>query len=586
MNFDLIKNIKSPADIKSMSMDQLREVASQIRDAVLFRTSRISGHVGPNLGATEAIIAMHYVFDAPADRLVLDVSHQDFPHKILTGRVDGFINPDDFSKVGEYTEPRESPEYDLFYAGHTSPSISLCAGLAKARDIKGEKYNVVAFIGDGALSGGEAFEGLNTAGALKSNFIVIFNDNQMAIGPDHGSIYDNFRILRETNGTARNNLFHAFGFDYVYVDEGNNIEAVIEAFRKVKDSDHPVVVHLNTQKGQGYAPAERDRERFHFSGPFDIATGDPKTFDDGPSYTEILRDFIMEKHRTEPNMLMLSSATNDSFGIHPSEVKILGEHFFDTGIAEQTAVAAMAGAARNGAKVIYPVIATFLQRAYDQLMEDWAMDPSPALMVVDCSGIKGIPDQTHLGFWDIPMISSIPDIIYLAPTNAEEFKAMLEWGFTQDKYKVAVRIPTYSFEHADGPVDTDYSDFNKFKIEKAGKDIAVIAAGDFMVKGKQVVNLLAEKGIDATLINPRFVSGVDVEMINNLSKDHRVIVTIEDGSLEGGFGGRVASVVGPTGMKCLNFGLAKKFEDRYDFAALEKANSLEPQQIVDAILKA
>lgn len=584
MDFDIIKKIKSPADIKAMTMDELRQAASQMRDAVLYRTSLFSGHVGPNLGDIEAVIAMHYVFDAPEDRLVLDVSHQDFPHKMITGRVDGFINPDDFAKVGEYTDPKESPEYDLFYAGHTSPSISLCAGLARARDLKGEKYNVVAFIGDGSLSGGEAFEGLNVAGAMKSNLIIIVNDNQMAIAENHGGIYDNLRELRETNGTASDNLFRAFGLDYVYVAEGNNLEKVIEAYRKVKDSDHPVVVHLNTQKGEGYAPAERDRERFHWSVPFDLATGDPKVFANGPDYSDILCDFIMEKHRTEPKLLVVSSATPDSFGLDAAKRAALGDHFLDTNIAEQTAVAVMAGAARNGAKAIYPVVSTFLQRAYDQLMEDWAMDNSPALMVADSTGVRGIPDLTHLGFWDIPMITSIPEIVYLAPTNAEEFRAMLEWGFTQNEHKVAVRVPTYSFEHADTPVDTDYSDLNRFKVVKEGKDVAVIAAGDFMAKGKEVVGLLAEKGIDATLINPRFVSGVDMALIKGLSANHRLVVTLEDGSVEGGFGQRVASAVGPTGMRCLNFGLAKKFEDRYEVDVLEKANNLEPAQIAAAII--
>lgn len=586
MNFDIIKNIKSPADIKAMSIDELHKVAEQMRDAVLFRTSLFSGHVGPNLGDIEAVLAMHYVFDAPKDKLVLDVSHQDFPHKMITGRVGGFINPDDFAKVGEYTDPTESPEYDIFYAGHTSPSISLCAGLARARDLKGEKYNVVAFIGDGSLSGGEAFEGMNVAGAMKSNLIIIVNDNQMAIAENHGGIYDNLRELRETNGTASVNLFKAFGLDYIYVAEGNNLEKVIEAYRKVKDSDHPVVVHLNTQKGQGYVPAERNREEFHWSVPFDLATGDPKVFASKPDYTDILCDFIMEKYHSKPNFLVVSSATPDSFGLDAAKRAELGEHFLDTNIAEQTAVAVMAGAARNGAKVIYPVVSTFLQRAYDQLMEDWAMDNSPALMVVDSTGVKGIPDMTHLGFWDIPMITSIPDIVYLAPTNAEEFRAMLEWGFAQNEHKAAVRIPTYSFEHADCPVDTDYSDLNKFRILKEGKDVAVIAAGDFMVKGKEVVALLAEKGIDATLINPRFVSGIDTEMIKKLADRHRLIATIEDGSLEGGFGQRIASASGPTGMKCLNFGLAKKFEDRYDISALEKANNLEPSQIAASILNA
>lgn len=584
MKFDIIEKIKSPADIKKMSIDELKAAAAQMREAVLYRCSLFSGHVGPNLGDIEAVIALHYVFDAPVDKLVFDMSHQDFPHKMITGRVNGFINPEDFTKVGEYTMPSESPEYDIFNAGHTSPAMSLCVGLAKARDLKKEKYNVVAFVGDGSLSGGEAYEGLNTAGALKSNFIAVINDNQMAIAETHGGMYDNLRNLRETNGTAADNLFRCFGFDYIYVADGNNLEDVIEAYKRAKDSTHPVVVHLNTQKGEGYAPAERDREKFHWSVPFDIATGDPTHISEGPSYTAILRDFIMDRLEDTPELLVASSATPGSFGLEKSERDKLGEHYIDVGIAEQTAVAVMAGAARNGAKAIYPVVGTFMQRAYDQIMEDWVMNPAPALMVVDSTGIAGIPDLTHLGFWDIPMLASVPDLIYLAPTNAAEFKAMLEWGFRQDKYKVAVRIPVYSYVEGK-EADTDYSAINTFKIVEKGSRVAVVAAGDFFVKGEKLVELLKQKGITATLINPRFISGVDEEMISGLAKDHELVVTLEDGSIDGGFGQRVASAVGPTGMKCLNFGLQKKFEDRYDINELEKANGLLPEQMLETVMQ-
>lgn len=310
------------------------------------------------------------------------------------------------------------------------------------------KYNIVAFIGDGSLSGGQALEGLNNAGAFGANFICIVNDNQMAIAETHGALYDNLRLIRETNGTADLNLFRAFGFDYIYVAEGNNVEALIEAFRKVKDADHPVVVHINTQKGEGYAPAERDREKFHWSMPFDIDTGELLHVDSEPSYTDVLKAFIQEKHQTDPRLLVISSATPDSFGFGPEERKALGKHYIDVGIAEQTAVSVLAGAARDGAKSVYAVICSFLQRAYDQLLEDWAMNPGGGLMVVDCAGVCGIPDLTHLGFWDIPMVTSIPNIIYLAPANAEELRAMLEWGYAQDSLKVAMRIPTYSYEHA------------------------------------------------------------------------------------------------------------------------------------------
>lgn len=580
-----LQDIKSPADIKGLSYQELEHIASQMREAILNRTSQIGGHVGPNLGSVETIIAMHYVFDVPIDCLVYDVSHQAFPHKMLTGRVDGYLYREDFSKVGEYTSPVESPEYDLFWAGHTSPALSLCVGLAKARDLKKDKYNVVALVGDGALSGGEAFEGLDAGGALNSNLICIINDNQMAIAEDHGGMYPHLRHLRETNGTAADNIFKAFNWEYLYVAEGNNVQKVIEALKQVKGSNKPIIVHVNTQKGEGYRPAEEYRESFHFRDPYDIATGDLLKISDAPNYTKVLKDFINRSYKKYSNFLVISSATPDSFGLSLREREMLGEHYIDVGIAEQTGVAVMAGAARGGAKVVYSVVGTFLQRAYDQLIEDWAMDPSPALMVVAETGIKANKDQTHLGFWDIPMITSMPDIVYLAPANLEEFDAMLEWGLAQDKYKVAVRQPVYSVEHSDYEVEKDYSNLNKFKILKKGSQVAVIAAGDFMVKGKEVIDLLSAKGIEATLINPLFISGVDGELLNNLENDHKLVVTLEDGSVEGGFGQRIASTLGVSDMKVLNFGVQKKFVDRYDLKELEKENNLLQEQIVEIILK-
>lgn len=581
-----LNDIKTPQDIKGLNPAQLEDIAAQMRQATLERCAAIGGHVGPNLGDAEAVIAMHYVFDAPKDRLVLDVSHQDFPHKMLTGRAYGFTDPARYHEIGEYTDPNESPVYDIFYAGHTSPSISLCVGLAKARELKNEKYNVVAFIGDGALSGGEAFEGLDAGGALDCNFIVILNDNQMAIAENHGGIYSHLKELRETNGTAADNIFRAFGYDYIYVADGNNVADCIEAFRKAKDSDHPVLVHVNTQKGEGYPLAEEFREEYHWKPPFDIATGENLHLSAGVTPEDVFRSFVMESAAKNPDMLVISSATPDTLGLALKEREQLGRQYIDVAIAEQTGVSVMAGAARNGAKVVYGLIASFMQRAYDQLMEDWAMDNSPATLVVLCTGIAGIPDKTHLGFWDIPMLASIPDIHYLAPTSLEEYRAMLEWSLGQNKYRVAIRQPSYKPVHADGPVDTDYSDINRFKMVKAGNTVAVIAAGDFFTKGKEVVDLLAKNGVDATLINPRFVSGVDEQMLKGLEKDHKLVATIEDGSLAGGFGQQVASFLGDSDMKVLNFGLAKRFEDRYDIEALEKKNGLLPEQIAERILSA
>ena len=581
-----LQDIKSPRDIKSLDIPALEDLATQMRNAILNRTSQIGGHVGPNLGSVESIIALHYVFEAPSDKLIYDVSHQACPHKMLTGRAEGYLNADDFAKVGEYTDPKESPEYDIFYAGHTSPALSLAVGMAKARDLKGEKHNVVAYVGDGALSGGVAFEGLDAGAALGTNLICILNDNQMAIAENHGGIYENLRQLRETNGTAADNLFRAFGWDYIYVAEGNNVAKLIEAYRKVKDSEKPVVVHINTQKGEGYAPAEEYRERFHYRNPFSIGSGSLRKIDTGESYTRVFSEFLFSNLKKYPDLLVISSATPDDFGLGPKERAELGSHYIDVAIAEQTGVSVMAGAARGGSKVVYGVVATFLQRAYDQLMEDWAMDEAPAVLNIDSTGIAAIVDQTHLGFWDIPMITSIPDIVYLAPASLEEYAAMLQWALDQNEHKVAVRQPVYSVEHADYDVAVDYSDLNKFQVTRRGRDVAIIAAGDFYRRGKEVAALLKEKGIDATLVNPRFLSGIDTELLRSLEATHRVVATIEDGSLEGGFGQRVSSALGDSDMKVLNFGLQKKFVDRYDVKELEKEYGLLPDQIAESILKA
>lgn len=579
-----LKNIKSPRDIKGLPISELEDLARQMREAILFRTSSIGGHVGPNLGAVEIITAMHYVFDAPVDKLVFDVSHQAFAHKMLTGRADGYLNPDDFDKVDEYTYPPESPEYDIFYAGHTSPSVSLTTGLAKARDLKGDNYRIAALIGDGALSGGMALEGLNVGGNIKGNFILIINDNQMAIAPNYGTLYKNLKTLRETNGTAELNIFKAFGWDYVYLAEGNDMKACIETLRKVKDYDHPVVVHVNTQKGEGYVPAEEYREKFHYMNPYVISDGNLKKESGAESYMSITRQFLLDRLKDTPELLIITSATPGDFGFTEKERQLAGKHYIDVDIAEQTGISLMAGAARAGAKVVYPITATFMQRAYDQMIEDWAMDASPALLVVCSSGIKGITDKTHLGFWDIPFISSMPDVIYLAPANMEEYRAMLDWGLSQDKYKVAVRVPTYSREHAQGEVDTDYSDINKFKTVKSGSQVALIGAGDYFVKALQTAELLSQQGIDATVINPRFVSGIDEDLLKSLEKDHKVVATIEDGSLEGGFGQRVASFLGTSSLKVLNFGLAKKFENKYNISDLEERNNLLPDRIAELIM--
>ena len=581
-----LKDIHSPKDIKSLGIEELKDLTNQMRQAIVNYTATIGGHVSPNLGDVEALIGIHYVFDAPKDKIVIDVSHQDFVHKMLTGRAQYYLEKDKFKDIGEFTDPKESPDYDIFYAGHTSPSVTLAFGLAKARALKREDHNIVVFIGDGSLSGGVAFEGLNAAAKLQDNFIVIVNDNQMAIAENHGGLYDNLKALRETNGQSPNNFFKTLGFDYIYVAEGNDLPSVIATLKKIKDSKKPVVVHINTQKGEGYAPSEAKREEFHFSAPYDIETGEPLNQSNQPDIISDTRDYLLKKVKEDPQLLIISSATPEAFYFMEKERQECGSQYIDVAIAEQAGVSTMAGAARGGAKVIYPVVATFLQRAYDQLEQDWAMNQSPAVMPVLATGINSMTDLTHLGFFDIPLITSVPNIIYLAPTNVEENLAMKDWALKQNRHKVAIRVPSYSYEHAETTPTTDYSDINKFKIEKVGKEVAIIAAGDFFIKGKGVVKALESQGIKPTLINPRFISGVDVKLLKKLENEHKLVVVLEDGCVEGGFGSRVAQVVAQTSMRCLTYGVGKKFVDRYNLQKLEEENRLTVPQIVEDVLKA
>ncbi len=577
-----LTDIKKPSDVKNLGIGVLNDLAKQIRQAMLGRLSAIGGHVGPNLGVVEPTLALFSVFDLEKDKIVYDVSHQYYAYKMLTGRVQTFVDPAHYGDIGEFSNPAES-KYDTFYAGHTSPSISLSLGLAKARDIKKEKYNVIAFIGDGSLSGGEAFEGMDNVAQLNSNFIIVLNDNGMSIAENHGGIYKNLEALRKTNGTCDENLFRNFGLDYTYVADGNNVQELIEAFRKIKDIDHPIVVHIRTQKGMDYAPAEEFQEKFHECEAFQLSSGEPVEIPTKPSYNTITRDYLLDKIKQDPSVIVLTSATPSLFQFFEKERREAGSQYFDVGIAEQTGVAMSSGLAKNGAKPVYVVKGTFLQRAYDQLSQDLAMNNSPVVMpIFDCS-VYGTKDVTHLGFWDIPFLSNIPNIVYLAPTNLEEFIAMMDWGLKQREHPVAIRVPSNGVFHATEQPDADYSRLNTFKMTKNGSKVAVIAAGSFYQRGEAVVAELEKEGCDPTLINPRFLTGVDEEMLESLKQDHELVVTLEDGSLEGGFGEKIARFYGPSGMKVLCCGLAKKFEDRYKVDELLKANNLEVPQIVASI---
>lgn len=580
-----IEKIKSPKDVKAIAIDKLPILAEEVRSALLTRVSNHGGHVGPNLGIVETTIAMHYVFNAPADKFVFDVSHQSYPHKLLTGRAFGFLNPDEYDKISGYSSPAESPEYDTFELGHTSTSIALATGLQKARDIKGGKENIVVVIGDGSLSGGEAFEGMNEATELGTNFILIVNDNEMSIAENHGGMYKNLKSLRESNGKAECNLFKAMGFDYIYQGNANNISDMIETFKKVKDIDHPIVIHIHTEKGHGFAPAIKDKERWHWSMPFDLETGESKVSFDGEDYSSITYDFLQKEMKKDPTIVAVTSATPTIAGFYPAQRKAAGKQHIDVGIAEEEAVAMISGMAKGGIHPVYNVYSTFLQRTYDQLAQDLCINKNPAVINVFAASIYGMNDLTHIGFYDIPMIGNIPNLVYLAPTCCEEYLAMEQWAITQNEHPVAIRVPA-AVVHSKAKFDTDYNQLDRYEITQKGNKIAIVALGGFFQLGEAVVNRLKKEcNIEATLINPRYITGLDNNLMEKLKIDHQLVVSLEDGVLEGGFGEKIARFFGPSSVKTLCFGIKKGIYDRYVVDELIKENHLTVEQIVDDINK-
>lgn len=577
----LLEKIQSPKDVKVLSMEQLHELAQEIRDGILNRDSNIGGHVGPNLGIVETTIAMHYVFNCPEDKFVFDVSHQSYPHKMLTGRAFGYYDNNRFQEISGYSSPAESPEYDQFELGHTSTSISLASGLQKARDIKGTKENIVVLIGDGSLSGGEALEGLDEVGELGTGIIIIVNDNEMSIAENHGGLYKNLALLRETNGKAECNLFRAMGLDYEYVADGNDVETLIKTFQEVKDIDHPIVVHIHTEKGKGYAPAEQNKEPWHWSMPFDIETGKPKVEGGGEDYGNMTAEYLLEEMKKDKHLVAVTSGTPTVAGFFKNRREEAGAQHVDVGIAEEQAVAMISGMAKGGIRPVYNVYSTFIQRTYDQIAQDLCINGNPAVINVFCASLYGMNDITHIGFYDIPMLSNIPNLVYLAPTCWEEYKAMLAWGIQQTAHPVAIRVPGGAVTHSDEQFDEDYSALNRFKMTHKGSKVAIVALGAFYGLGKQVAALLKEqKGIDATLINPRYITGLDEEMLESLKADHEKVITLEDGALEGGFGEKIARFYGDSDMRTLCFGIKKGLYDRYNYQQLAKDNELTPEQIV------
>ncbi len=580
-----LEKVNQPADIKCLKNPELKELAEEMRKALLFRLSRHGGHFGPNFGMVETIIALHYVFDSPKDKFVFDVSHQSYCHKMLTGRKDAYLYEEHFEDVSGYTNPEES-EHDFFNVGHTSTSVSLACGLAKARDLIGGSENIIAVIGDGSLSGGEALEGIDFASELESNFIIVVNDNDMSIAENHGGLYKNLKQLRESGGTCECNLFRAMGLDYVYLAEGNDIEKLIKVFQEVKDTDRPIVVHINTQKGKGYSFAEQKKEDWHWCMPFDIETGKTTMSFNGEDYGSITQEFLTKKMKKDPTVTTIVAAVPTNIGFTEEKRKEAGKQFVDVGIAEEHAVAFASGIAAGGGKPVFATHSSFIQRTYDQLSQDLCVNGNAATILVNTASVYGMNDVTHLGIFDIPLIANIPNMVYLAPTNKEEYLAMLDWSIEQNEYPVAIRIPCNGVVSVKEKIETDYSHLNRYQVKEQGSKIAILALGDFFRLGEEVAKAIKEKsGIMPTLINPRYITGLDQKLLEKLKENHDRIITLEDGILDGGFGEKIARYYGPSDMKVYNYGLKKEFIDRYNVEEVLRDNRLTVSQILEDVLK-
>ncbi len=581
-----LEKINGPADVKKLTVGQLDILAEEVRHYLIEKLSGHGGHVGPNLGMVEATVALHYVFNSPVDKIVFDVSHQSYAHKILTGRKLAFMDPAHYDDVTGYSEPSES-EHDHFVIGHTSTSVSLACGLAKGRDLAGGKENVIAVIGDGSLSGGEAFEGLNVAGSeLRSNFIIIVNDNQMSIAENHGGLYENLRLLRESGGKAENNIFKALGLDYLYVADGNDIAALIDAFKKVKDCSRPVVVHINTLKGKGLKYAEKDKEKWHYSAPFDAVTGEPEFKSAGEDYGDLTARYLLEKMASHPQLVAITSGTPTVFGFTRPRREQAGRQFLDVGIAEETAVAMASGIAKRGGKPVWGVYSTFIQRTYDQLSQDLCINDNPALMLVFWGGIESMNDVTHTCFYDIPLLANIPNLIYLAPSCREEYFSMLDWAIDYREHPVAIRVPVNGvISRANAKTDGIDWSVPAYEITRRGGRVAVLGLGSYYRLGEKVCDLLKVQGIDATLVNPRIITSLDTGTLEALKAGHELVVTLEDGQIDGGWGEKIARYYGDSDVKVLVRGQRKQFEDHYVVEELLRENRLTPELIAEDVLR-
>lgn len=548
-----LERIESPADVRRLSLSELQELCDEIRSALIRTVEVTGGHLGPNLGFVEASVALHYVFDTPADKIVFDVSHQCYTHKMLTGRKRAYLDPEHYDEFTGFTNPDESP-YDLFRAGHTSQAVSLACGLAKARDLLGERHRVVAVLGDGSLSGGEAFEGLDNASTVGGNLIVLFNDNEMSIAPNSGGVYQNLAELRRTRGASENNFFRTLGLDYRYVEEGNDVGALVAALKEVRDCSHPVVVHIHTRKGKGHAWAEAHPEEAHSIARAGVAAPG------GDTYQSITRAYLRQKMARDPRVIVVNAGAPSGVGLTPEFRAQCGAQFFDTGITEQHAVAFSAGLARGGAKPVFMVMATFAQRAFDQFVQELGLNRCPATVLVFGAGFYDI-DATHAGTLDIVMTANMPGITCLAPATREEYLEMLDWSLDQQSRPVVIRVPERMLSGEAGVFDPDHP--GRWHVERHGSHIAFLSLGSTVDLARRAARLLEQRDcVSPTIIEALNYSSFDEELLDGLLENHSIVVTLEAGILCGGFGEKVARYFGKTPMRVVCYGGKKEFLDR------------------------
>lgn len=632
MTAGILSSIHTPADVHALSAQQLRDLCLEIRATLLDYGKKHGGHIGSNLGVVELTVALHRVFDSPRDRFIFDVSHQSYVHKMLTGRAEAYLDQSRFDEVTGFTNPLES-EHDSFVLGHTGTSISLACGLAKTRDMQrgaaGESTigNVIAIIGDGSLSSAIAFEGLNNAAEQGGNLIIIVNDNEMSIAEDFGGMYGQLAKLRTSNGMAELNLFKAFGLDYRYVEQGNDVDALVEVLNEVKDIDHPIVVHIHTTKGLGFndeteadngsdgcnqtnpQPHAGQCEANHWQDP-EASLGKP--LDARKYYGEMAMASLERRFDNEPGLVVISPATPGSNGITRDFRERAGAHYVDTGITEEHAAAFAAGIARAGGRPVLATSATFFQRTFDQLQQELALNHVPATLLIFGAGISGA-DNTHSGTFDMTMFANVPDVTCLAPSSGEQMLDMLAWATGPSEHGVmAIRMPGEQILALERAADMAFDPlqraekhdpavniagacpFVRYQIVQPGRDVAILGLGNTMPLAAEITSALAENdeehaAITATLVDALQYSTMDAELLAMLADGHRLVVTLEDGQLEGGWGEKVTAFYANSSntkashVRVLNFGAAKEFTDRVPLGELNERYGLTSETIVSRI---